>query len=167
MPLAAPRRTPNPSLKRDCQRRATRPAQPLVQSSAPRAWCHTVGSRLAPTLGLTVQHPPSFDDDRPQYDSSLAAELIGKTVLVGVTVNDKRGDLKRYEQFYGVITTAEPATGFTIELQGSRAGETKCLPPATGAFFKAPPGTYNLRSTGECVVDPDYTSTWTLTQPDG
>ena len=45
---------PNPSLKRDCQRRATRPAQPLVQSSASRAWRHTVGSRLAPTLGLTT-----------------------------------------------------------------------------------------------------------------
>jgi hypothetical protein len=47
---------PNPSLKRDCQRRATRPAQPLVQSSASRAWRHTVGSRLAPTLGLHEQH---------------------------------------------------------------------------------------------------------------
>ena len=46
---------PNQSLKRDCQRRATRPAQPLVQSSASRAWRHTVGSRLAPTLGLTQQ----------------------------------------------------------------------------------------------------------------
>ena len=47
---------PNRSLKRDCQRRATRPAEPLVQSSASRAWCHTVGSRLAPTLGLHEQH---------------------------------------------------------------------------------------------------------------
>ena len=113
-----------------------------------------------------MQHPPSFDDGRPPYDPSVAAELIGKTVLVGITVNDRRGELKRHEQFYGRVTSAEPTRGFTIELQGSRAGETKSLPPATGAFFKAPPGTYNLRSTGESVVDPDYTSTWTLTQPD-
>lgn len=113
-----------------------------------------------------MQHPPSFDDGHPPYDSSVAAELVGKTVLVGVTVNDKRGELKRHEQFFGKITAAEPTKGFTIELQGSRAGETKTLPPATEAFFKAPPGTYKLRSTGESVVDPDYTSTWTLTQPD-
>ena len=43
---------PNRSLKQDRQRRATRPAQPPVQSSASRAWRYTVGSRLAPTLGL-------------------------------------------------------------------------------------------------------------------
>ena len=113
-----------------------------------------------------MQHPPSFDDGRPLYDSSVAAELIGKTVLVGVTVNDKRGELKRHEQFFGRITSAEPRNGFTIALQGLRAGETKILPPATEAFFKAPSGIYKLRSTGEEVVDPDYTSTWTLTQPD-
>ena len=124
--------------------------------------CRPVNS----ALGLTMQHPPSFDDGRPPYDASVASELLGKTVLVGVTVNDRRGELKRHEQYFGRIASADPTRGFTIELQGSRAGETKTLPPATEAFFRAPQGTYTLRSTGESVLDPDYTSTWTLTQAD-
>ena len=109
---------------------------------------------------------PSFDDGREAFDHAFAQDLVGKVVLVGVTVNDKRGEFRRQEQFFGRVTAADPVTGFTLELHGSRLGQTKVLPPATGAFTPAPPGTYRLRATDEVVVDPDYTSVWTLTQPD-
>ncbi len=34
------------------------------------------------------------------------------------------------------------------------------LPPDVRTFEEARPGEYRLRSTGEIVVDPDFTSTW-------
>jgi len=113
-----------------------------------------------------MQHPPSFDDGRPRFDPQFASELLGKTVLVGVTIFDKRGNELGQEQFFGKIKTADAVSGIAIELQGARAGETKKLPPATHVYEKALPGTYKLRSTGESVVNPDYTSTWSLTRPD-
>lgn len=113
-----------------------------------------------------MTHEPSFDDGRPNFDHAFAQDLVGKIVLVGITVNDKRGEFRRQEQFFGRVMAADPVIGFTLELHGARLGQTKVLPPATGAFSRAPPGTYRLRETDEVVVDPDYTSVWTLTQPD-
>ena len=113
-----------------------------------------------------MEHPPSFDDGRPPFDVGFAKELIGEYVLVGVTVQDRRGALKRLEQFHGVVQSADARQGFLIALQGSRSGESKWLPPSTEPFAAAPKGEYSLKSTGEVVVDPDYTAQWVLTQPD-
>lgn len=105
-------------------------------------------------------------DGRPPFDKDFAHELIGKIVLVGFTYVDMRGNITSQEQFYGVVTSADARTGLTLELCGSRAGETHRLPPDTRAFFRAEPGEYRLRSSGEIVSDPDYTSTWTIERPD-
>jgi hypothetical protein len=113
-----------------------------------------------------MQHPPSFDDGRPPFDADFARGLIGKCVLVGVTIEDKRGSTKRQEQFFGFVSSAEAGVGVELQLQGSRKGEVKWLPPATHVFNTASPGTYRLRSTGEEVVDPDFTATWIVVQPD-
>ena len=113
-----------------------------------------------------MQHPPSFDDGRPPFDNTFATTLIGKCVLVGMTIEDKRGNTKRHEQFYGVVAKAEADTGIELQLRGSRNGEVKWPPSATHVFHEAQPGTYRLRSTGEEVVDPDFTATWIVTQPD-
>ena len=56
--------------------------------------------------------------------------------------------------------------GIELLLRGAREGERKWLPPATHVFRVAPPGAYNLRSTEETVVDPDFTSQWVLVEPD-
>ena len=113
-----------------------------------------------------MQHPPYFDDGRPPFDDAFARVLIGKCVLVGMTIEDKRGSTKRHEQFYGVVASAEAGVGIQLQLQGSRHGEVKWLPPATHVFSPAVPGAYRLRSTGEEVVDPDFTATWIVVQPD-
>ena len=109
---------------------------------------------------------PSFDDGRPQFDAALALELVGKYVLVGVTVEDRRGELRRDEQFHGFVVSADAELGIELLLRGAREGERKWLPPATHVFRVAPPGAYNLRSTEETVVDPDFTSQWVLVEPD-
>ena len=41
-------------------------------------------------------------------------------------------------------------------------GEIEWLPPDLRAFKKARPGEYRLRSTGEVVLDPDYTTVLTI-----
>jgi hypothetical protein len=113
-----------------------------------------------------MQHPAHFDDGRPSFDQVFARELIGKYVLVGITVQDKRGKFKRREQFHGRVVSANEQSGIVLSLLGMRAGEFKTLPPMTEVFESAPSGTYSLKDTGEEVVDPDFMCTWMLTQPD-
>lgn len=113
-----------------------------------------------------MQHPAHFDDGRPPFDHAFARELIGKYVLVGITVQDKRGEFKRREQFHGRVVSANEQSGIVLSLLGKRSGELKTLPPVTEAFRPARPGTYSLKDSDEEVVDPHFTSTWTLTQPD-
>lgn len=111
----------------------------------------------------------SSEDDSeapPQFDQDFASAMVGKRVLVGVAVEDRRGQFIRQEQFHGVVVAAPSERGILLELQGSRFGETKWLPPATNYYKKAAPGTYSLRSTGESITDPDFTCTWLLIQPD-
>ena len=90
---------------------------------------------------------------------------MGKHVLVGVTALDHKGKLVEHKQFYGKVTQADPREGFRVELLGEAEGRVEWLPPDTRPFQKARPGEYRLKSTGEVVVDPDYTAMWTYTQP--
>jgi hypothetical protein len=106
------------------------------------------------------------NSEETNFDPVFAAALIGKVVLIGVTVHDRRGNLKRQEQCYGLVSLADPQSGIAVSLQGQRAGQIRRFPPATNVFQAAPKGRYRLRSTGEVVVDPDFTATWILTQPD-
>jgi len=99
------------------------------------------------------------------FDAALAEILIGKRVLVGITYANRRGETTRSEQVFGTVTSAD-RQGIRVALDGVRRGETKWLPPATGVFRPAPRGEYRLRSTGEVVVDPDFTAQWTVKQPD-
>ena len=108
----------------------------------------------------------SSANHRPQFDQALADELVGKLVLVGITHEDRRGEVKRHEQFFGTVLTVDPRRGISLSLRGKRSGETKWLPPDTSAFHHADKGQYRLRSTGEVVSNPDYTAQWTLVRPD-
>src|SRR5690242_11903970 len=103
----------------------------------------------------------SNQSGRPPFDQALAAELVGKHLLVGITRLDHSGTLIEQRQYHGEIVVADERRGFCIKLQGANAEGFEWLPPDTRAFFKARPGEYRLHSTGEVVVDPDYTTTWT------
>jgi len=101
--------------------------------------------------------------ERPAWNDAQAAKLVGATVLIGIT----RLDTARaeQEQMFGVIRSANAHDGFEVSLKGSRAGETYWLPPDLRNIHPAAPGEYRLRSTGEVVTNPDYTSTWTIHPP--
>lgn len=99
-------------------------------------------------------------------DSQLAAEdLIGRTVLIGLSYLDASGAVVRQVQLYGRIETASERSGIVVRLQGERAGETYDLPPDFSRLRPAPPGEYRLRSTGEVVVDPDFLTEWFVEAP--
>ena len=110
--------------------------------------------------------PASFDDGRKRFDPEFADRLVGKVVLIGVTYEDFRGNVKGQEQFFGTVKTVDPKFGITVELGGEPAGRTYRLPPSTESFKPAPKGEYRLRNTGEVVVDPDFTTEWRNVQRD-
>ncbi len=106
----------------------------------------------------------SDDLDVPPRDEQQAARLISATVLIGLTWLNGDG-APEHEQMFGVIKTTDARRGFEIALKGTRAGDTYWLPPDTRNFQAAPPGEYRLKSTGEVVSNPDFTSTWSINSP--
>ncbi len=104
-----------------------------------------------------------MSDDGPQWDKHFADQLHGAVVLVGITHNEPDGP--RLEQFFGTVIATDEREGVTIQLAGSRSGDTYRLPPDLRAFFRARPGSYRLHDTGEVIIDPDFTTTWELTPP--
>ncbi|SRR6266480_5059619 len=104
-------------------------------------------------------------DSRPAWDSALAASLVGKYVLIGLTYCDHNDKLIEQKQIHGMIIKADAKDGFAVKLEGQKAGEIYWLPPDPRAFQDARPGEYRLRSTGEIVVDPDFVSNWTINRP--
>lgn len=101
------------------------------------------------------------------WDESLAARLPGKLVLVGVTYVDPSGATVETKQCFGRASLVDRVRGITLDLEGSLAGQTFQLPPDTRSCQEASPGEYRLRSTGEVVVNPDFTSSWVVEQPSG
>jgi hypothetical protein len=94
-------------------------------------------------------------------------ELVGKSLLVGITTQDPRGNVLGQKQVHGRITAADPAHGLVIELAGANAGKPFTLPPDLRSLKPARPGEYRLRSTGEVIRDPDFLATWIVERPDG
>jgi len=99
----------------------------------------------------------------PDFDSEFAADLIGCTLLVGVSYFGKGGELRRREQFWGVIESCDPAAGLSLK---QADGDVRWLPPLTVAIEAADPGEYRMKGTGEVVIDPDFTATFSVTEPD-
>ena len=90
-----------------------------------------------------------------------AGELIGKTVLIGITRYEANGDYVGQEQMFGTIMDVNDRT---IEIVLDN-GVPYSLPPDTRPFQPADKGEYRLRSTGQVVIDPDYICTYSIYNP--
>ncbi len=88
------------------------------------------------------------------------AQMIGKTLLVGITYLDSDGLVTERVQFAGVVIAVDPPV--TIE-RGSSKPFT--LQPALDAFFIGVPGEYRLRDSDGIVVDPNFVTTWAVHAP--
>jgi hypothetical protein len=103
-----------------------------------------------------------FNDVHP-WDIALAMQLPGKIVLVGLAYFEAEAEEPlEQQQLFGRVVHADEHSGILLSLQGLRHGEQYNLPPDTRSFREAPPGEYRLRSTGEVVVDPDFTVTFSI-----
>lgn len=89
-------------------------------------------------------------------------ELVGKTILVGMSYCNSNEELIEQKQFYGTIVEASKTH---IRFEGAD-GNTFALPPDLSAIKRARAGEYKLRSTGEVVVNPDFLTTWVYVYPE-
>ena len=104
------------------------------------------------------------DGQFPAWDETLAARIIGKTLLVGITLTDPDGSVAEDSEFHGIIIAADRRRGIAIACQGANLGRRCTMPPVLEALEPAEPGTYRLRTTAETLVDPDYTMMWTVSR---
>ncbi len=88
-------------------------------------------------------------------------ELIGKTVLVGITHIDEKGKYLGNSQYFGTIIKANTKEGVVVARYGVK--DFTHLPPFPEQYIPAKKGIYTLKSNGMKVKDPDYTCTWKLT----
>jgi hypothetical protein len=93
--------------------------------------------------------------DRLQY-------LVGRRLLVGVTVRGQTGTVVSRLQFCGPVL--DVGDGVVVVDTG---GEPALLPSDDLAYTPAPPGRYTLSATGEVVVDPDFITTWDVVATPG
>jgi len=92
--------------------------------------------------------------------------MINKRVLIGLTYIDHTDKCLEQKKMHGKIISVDKTNGIEIALEGSRDGEIYMLPPDLRSFHEAAPGEYREHSTGEIIVNPDFTTTWTITQKD-
>jgi hypothetical protein len=107
-------------------------------------------------------------EERPRWDGERARALVGKYALVGVSFLDAEGNLLSQAQRHGRLIEVDEDRGIAIRFVAhgrSWDGEVYRLPPDLRSVADAPAGEYRLRSTGEVIVDPDVTITWTITNP--
>jgi hypothetical protein len=107
-------------------------------------------------------------EDRPTWDEETAQGLVGKIVLLGLTFATADGEVVEQIQRHGVVEHADPDEGIGVRLVAPGQawdGEVYVLPPDLRPFSEAAPGSYTLRSTGETIVDPDFTSSWEIRSP--
>jgi hypothetical protein len=104
-----------------------------------------------------------FDEERRPWDASLAKTLPGQLVLVGLAYFEVDAEEPfEQQQLFGRVVSADEREGILLSLEGQRTGEQFNLPPDTRSFREADPGEYRLRSTGEVVVNPDFTVTFSI-----
>ena len=90
-------------------------------------------------------------------------ELVGKTILVGVTYLDNTGTEIQKTQFFGTIINADEYKGILIKK--ANTDEEFFLPSQINAIRVASPGEYRLHSTGEVIINPDLLTAWAIMKP--
>jgi hypothetical protein len=93
------------------------------------------------------------------FSDDQVAALLGSHLLVGLTYLGPDGEIASRIEFHG---TVESVGVDVVEVRRADNGEIFTLPPAAEAYVPAPPGAYRLKTTGEVVVDPDFTCVMTV-----
>jgi len=102
------------------------------------------------------------DSDGEKLENELSLQdLLGKTLLVGISYYTHDEKFIEQKQFWGTVTNVSD----TLITMRQKDGSLFTLPPDLSSTYRASPGEYKLRSTGEVVENPDFLATWTITKP--
>ena len=93
------------------------------------------------------------------FTAEQVYELLGKRVLIGVTHRTLDDEAASLEEFHGEVVRVNLDEGLVLKLP---TGAERSIPPDLSRLEPAFPGEYRLKSTGEVVVDPDFTAMWTV-----
>ena len=94
-----------------------------------------------------------------QEYTSDAQPQIGDRILVRFNFCDEQGNVVEEQQFKGTI---DSITEEEVVLTHPENGKKVTLPPHFGSYIRPEAGTYQLPSTGETMMNPDYITEWTL-----
>lgn len=100
---------------------------------------------------------------KPTLDPQRVRQLVGKTVLIGVTYQSHDGQLLERKQFFGPIKEINRERGIVIRDEITDA--EYCLPPDLQQLHPARKGKYTLKASGRVITNPDYTTQWFRTAP--
>jgi hypothetical protein len=102
-------------------------------------------------------------DDDDEWDEAFAESLIGRTLLVGLTLLTHDDQLIERRQIFGVVESCHPTAG--IAIRERKTGEVTVIAPVLDAIEFGDPGIYQLRDADEVVEDPDFIASITGRQP--
>lgn len=103
---------------------------------------------------MSEPYVPNLD-----FTEEQVLNVLGKTVLVGVTHRTMNDEVASLEQFHGKVLRVGRDEGMILQLP---TGAERVIPPDLSRLEVASPGNYRLKATGEVVVDPDFTAMWTV-----
>src|SRR5690349_7243631 len=89
----------------------------------------------------------------PKFNMNGIDSLVGRHLIIEVTVRDYDETLVERRQLHGTVTRVSEGEGIVVKLQPS--GNEYMLPPDLDEFEVLPPGRYALESTGEWIENPD------------
>lgn len=93
-----------------------------------------------------------------------AATMIGKSVIIGLTIHDRDDNEVDRVQLHGEILRINQEEGVVVKLLPS--GVEYNMPAILSAYEEAPPGDYHFQSTGEVITDPDLMTSWVVYEPE-
>jgi hypothetical protein len=98
---------------------------------------------------------------------NVGERVVGSIVVVEIQHYDAIGNFVRHDHVWGQVTSADPKNGIRLMVGGRTFnGKLMVLPAQLGSFTKPARGVYRLKSTGEEVTDPNWFTTWTVTNAD-
>jgi len=101
-------------------------------------------------------------DGEDVWDEQFADDLVGCTLLVGLTYLDHDEQLIRRQQVYGTVVSADPLAGIVIRQDN---GEDFTIAPVLDAIEPAQRGIYQLGDEDAAIEDPDFTALLTVISP--
>ena len=101
-----------------------------------------------------------------KFDKEFAKKLTGRSILIGVSVLNSKGEIESREQMHGLVKSVSEVDGIVIILNGSFKGHEWKMPPDTSCIKAAEPGEYHLKATGETIKNPDFLCSWEVHRPE-